>query len=73
MDLIDKMVYWLSRLIYILSAMFFFPVLIYSLVNEWLFGGILVLGLAAGWGLGWIMQDMHKLHRGSDGGDIPGG
>ena len=70
----DNLIYWTARIIYIFSAAFFFPVMFYSAVNEWLFGLIVLMGLAAGWGMGWVWQDMYQPHDGSQGGgQVPGG
>lgn len=57
---LDNLIYWIARFVYIFSALFFFPVMAYSVVNEWLFGLIVLMVLAAGWGFGWITQDMYK-------------
>ena len=56
----DKLIYLVARFIYIFSALFFFPVMAYSVVNEWLFGLIVLMVMAAGWGFGWIFQDMYQ-------------
>lgn len=63
------MIYWISRAIYIFSAAFFFPVMAYSVVNEELFGIVALMFLGAGWGLGWIMQDMYQPTRPAKGSD----
>jgi hypothetical protein len=57
---LDKLIYLVARFIYIFSALFFFPVMAYSVVNEWLFGLIVLMGLGGGWGFGWIFQDMYE-------------
>lgn len=58
--MIDNLIYWIARFVYIFSAAFFFPVLAFTVVNELLVGVIILMGLAGGWGFGWIAQDMYK-------------